>query len=65
MSLYDLAIEQADGQMTTLAAWRGQGLLVVNVASRCGFTPQYEGLQQLQQPFCGHFPGVCQGRGQR
>lgn len=51
MSLYDQEIEQADGQLTTLARWRGQVLLVVNVASRCGFTPQYEGLQQLQQRF--------------
>ncbi len=51
MSLYDVEIEQADGQITTLARWRGQVLLLVNVASRCGFTPQYEGLQQLQQRF--------------
>lgn len=51
MSLYDVEIEQADGQITTLAPWRGQVLLLVNVASRCGFTPQYEGLQQLQQRF--------------
>ena len=51
MSLYDQEIEQADGQLTTLARWRGQVLLLVNVASRCGFTPQYEGLQQLQQRF--------------
>ncbi len=51
MSLYDVEREQADGQITTLARSRGQVLLLVNVASRCGFTPQYEGLQQLQQRF--------------
>ncbi len=51
MSIYDLELKQADGQITKLAAWRGQVLLVVNVASRCGFTQQYEGLQKLQQLF--------------
>ena len=36
-----------DGRPVTLENWRGQVLLIVNVASRCGFTPQYEGLERL------------------
>ena len=40
-----------NGQERPLSLWRGQVLLVVNVASRCGFTPQYEGLQALYEEF--------------
>ena len=36
-----------DGRSTALGEWRGQVLLIVNVASRCGFTPQYAGLERL------------------
>lgn len=38
-----------DGQNTTLLAWQGNVLLIVNVASRCGLTPQYEQLESLQE----------------
>ncbi|MBQ1783288.1 MAG: glutathione peroxidase [Gammaproteobacteria bacterium] len=51
MSLYEISVECADGTTTTLEPWRGQVLLLVNTASACGFTPQYEGLQALQQRF--------------
>jgi glutathione peroxidase len=47
MSLLDLPVVSLDGQPGTLAPWRGQVLLIVNVASRCGFTPQYAGLETL------------------
>ncbi|MCZ2341151.1 MAG: glutathione peroxidase [Bacteroidales bacterium] len=49
--LFDLPLTTLDGQPTTLAVYRGQVLLIVNVASRCGFTPQYAGLQTLYQTY--------------
>jgi glutathione peroxidase len=47
MSIYDIDITTIDGRQERMEAYRGKTLLVVNVASRCGFTPQYEGLQAL------------------
>jgi glutathione peroxidase len=49
--LYDLSARRADGAETPLAGFRGQVLLIVNTASRCGFTPQYAGLEALQRKF--------------
>jgi glutathione peroxidase len=51
MSLSDIALTTLDGKPTSLADHRGKAVLVVNVASRCGLTPQYEGLERLQQRY--------------
>lgn len=51
MSFYDFTAKTNSGEEQSLGAYRGKVLLVVNVASRCGFTPQYKGLQALQEQF--------------
>jgi glutathione peroxidase len=51
MSIYAVPVRTIDGEETTLAEFKGKALLVVNVASKCGFTPQYEGLQKLYDDF--------------
>ncbi len=47
MELYDIPVTTIDGQRLTLEGYRGNALLIVNVASHCGFTPQYAGLEAL------------------
>ncbi|MEI8122715.1 MAG: glutathione peroxidase [bacterium] len=50
-SIYDFKVNQIDGVPVTLAAYKGKVMLVVNVASRCGFTGQYAGLQKLYETY--------------
>ncbi|WP_395657604.1 glutathione peroxidase [Nocardioides sp.] len=50
-SLHDLSARTIDGTDLDLAAYEGQVVLVVNTASQCGFTPQYQGLQELHDRY--------------
>jgi glutathione peroxidase len=51
MSLYDLTLQSLDGKPLALSAFKGKVVLAVNVASECGYTPQYEGLEKLQETY--------------
>jgi glutathione peroxidase len=51
MSVFDVQIESLKGGPADLGQYRGKAVLVVNVASRCGLTPQYAGLEQLQKTY--------------
>ena len=51
VSLYGISVKGIDGTTRSLADFRGNVLLIVNVASRCGFTPQYAGLESLYREF--------------
>jgi glutathione peroxidase len=50
-SVYDFSAKTIDGEDESLAKYKGKTLLIVNVASKCGFTPQYTGLEALYEKF--------------
>lgn len=51
MGFYDLAADTIDDTPLSFAAYRGKTVLIVNIASQCGFTPQYKGLEALWRKF--------------
>lgn len=71
-SLYDFTVKNQDGEAVSLAQYKGQVVLVVNTATGCGLTPQYEGLQALYDKYsskgfvildfpCNQFAGQAPG----
>jgi len=54
MSIYEVDLARLDGTDLDLLQYKGQAVLIVNVASKCGFTPQYTGLEHLQERFAEH-----------
>jgi glutathione peroxidase len=49
MAIYDVKVNKLDGSAASLGDFQGKALLIVNVASKCGLTPQYEGLEKLHE----------------
>ncbi|MEZ5119720.1 MAG: glutathione peroxidase [Candidatus Nanopelagicales bacterium] len=51
MSIYDFKVSARDGSQVDLTDYKGQVLVIVNTASKCGFTPQFAGLEQLYEQY--------------
>lgn len=75
MNIYDINVQMPDGTSYTLDKYKGQVMLIVNTASECGFTPQFEGLQALYEEYkdqglvvlgfpCNQFGGQEPGTGE-
>src|ERR1700731_2407375 len=58
MSLYDIPVHTLNGEPSSLAPYEGKALLIVNVASKCGYTPQYEGLEKIYETYATRGLGV-------
>ncbi len=58
-SLYDIPLKDIDGKDATLKTYQGKVLLIVNVASKCGFTKQYTGLEAIYKKYEGQGLVVC------
>jgi glutathione peroxidase len=52
-SVYDFTMKSIDGKDVSLSVYKGKKLLIVNVASECGYTPQYKDLEQLSKKYAG------------
>ncbi|MEO7766598.1 MAG: glutathione peroxidase [Ferruginibacter sp.] len=53
-SIYDFKVESLDGGMIDFSKFKGKKILIVNTASKCGYTPQYEGLEALYEKYKDH-----------
>jgi len=51
VTLYDIPIHRLDGSESSLGEFKGKAALIVNVASKCGLTPQYEGLEKIHERY--------------
>jgi len=58
-NIYDIPVQRITGETASLADYRGQVLLIVNVASQCGLTPQYEALEKIYKRFSPNGLVVC------
>ena len=58
-SIYDIPLKDIDGKNTSLKPYQGKVMLIVNVASKCGFTPQYTALEALHQKYAAQGLVVC------
>jgi len=52
-SIYEIPVQKINGEAASLAEFKGKAVLIVNVASKCGLTPQYEGLENLYEQYRG------------
>ena len=57
-SILTTVVKDIDGEVTTLEKYAGNVLLIVNVASKCGLTPQYEQLENIQKAWASRFCGA-------